>query len=83
MNAEDYRWPWTSFGCGASVGGWVFAYSAHYFLTKTRMSGLFQTAFFFGHTAIFCVGLGLAMGAVAHLAAGVFVRKIYRGVKAD
>ena len=81
--AEDWRWQWFSFGTGASVGFWVFAYSVHYFLFKTRMSGLFQTAFYFGHVAMLCVGLGGAMGSVAHLAAGAFVRAIYRGVKCD
>lgn len=65
------------------MGAWVFAYSVHYYWTKTRMSGLFQCAFFFGHTAIFCIGLGLAMGAVGHISSQIFVRKIYRGVKAD
>lgn len=81
--AEDWRWPWFSFGTGASVGGWVFAYAGHYFVTKTRMSGLFQTAFFFGHSAMLCLGLAGAMGAVGHLAASAFVRRIYRGVKCD
>lgn len=83
LQAENHAWQWLSFGTGASVGGWVFLYAAFYFVTKTRMSGLFQTAFFFGHTAILCLGLGAAMGAVAHLAAGAFVKKIYRGVKCD
>jgi hypothetical protein len=31
----------------------------HYYAFKTRMSGLFQTAFYFGYTAMFCLALAL------------------------
>lgn len=31
-------------------------YSIHYFLAKTKMTGFFQTAFYFGYTAMFCLG---------------------------
>jgi len=50
----------------------------HYYAFKTRMSGLFQTAFYFGYTAMFCLGLALMCGAVGHWAASGFVRTIYR-----
>ena len=59
LNAENYHWQWTSFGAGASTAMYVFLYSVHYFTDKTNMTGFFQTAFYFGYTSIFCVGLGM------------------------
>ena len=32
----------------ASTSGYVFLYALHYFLFKTKMSGLLQTCFYFG-----------------------------------
>jgi hypothetical protein len=52
----------------------------HYYLFKTRMSGFFQTAFYFGYTAMFCFGLALMCGAIGYWAAAAFVRTIYRWV---
>ncbi|KFM22905.1 Transmembrane 9 superfamily member 3 [Auxenochlorella protothecoides] len=83
LNAENYHWHWTSFGAGASTSLYVFLYSVHYFFWKTKMTGFFQTAFYFGYTLMFCVGLSVMCGAVGHLGAGVFVRRIYRNIKCD
>lgn len=35
---------------------YVMLYSVHYFVVKTKMTGFFQTAFYFGYTAMFCLG---------------------------
>ena len=35
---------------------YVFLYSVHYFFMKTKMTGFFQTAFYFGYTLMFCLG---------------------------
>ncbi|WIA19220.1 hypothetical protein OEZ85_003860 [Tetradesmus obliquus] len=83
LNAENYHWQWTSFGMAGSTALYVFAYSVHYFLFKTHMTGFFQTCFYFGYTAMFCVGLGLMCGAVGFWGASAFVHKIYRNVKCD
>ncbi len=83
LNAENYLWQWPAFGMAASTGGYVFAYSVHYFVFKTHMTGLLQTAFYFGYTAMFCVGLGLMTGSVGYAGAAAFVRTIYRNVKCD
>lgn len=48
LNNEDYRWPWTSFCASASTAIYVFLYSVYYFFVKTKMSGFFQTVFYFG-----------------------------------
>jgi len=83
LNAEDYRWQWMSFLSSASTAGYVYVYSIYYFLVKTRMTGLFQTAFYFGYTAIGCVALGILCGTIGYLGASIFVRKIYSGVKVE
>lgn len=83
LNAEDYRWHWTSFLSAASTAGYVYVYSIYYFFFKTRMYGLFQTAFYFGYMAMFCLGLGLMCGALGYLGTSLFVHKIYTYVKID
>nr|VZI34539.1 unnamed protein product [Spirometra erinaceieuropaei] len=83
LNGEDYRWQWVSFCSGASTAVYIYLYSIYYFIFKTRMFGLFQTVFYFGYMAFFCVALGCMCGAVGYLASSVFVRKIYSTVKID
>jgi transmembrane 9 superfamily protein 3 len=83
LNAEDYRWQWTSFFAAASTSGYVYLYSIYYFLFKTKMYGLFQTAFYFGHMALFSLGLGIMCGTVGYVGSNYFVRKIYSTVKID
>uniref|UniRef100_A0A183SY76 Transmembrane 9 superfamily member n=1 Tax=Schistocephalus solidus TaxID=70667 RepID=A0A183SY76_SCHSO len=74
---------WVSFCSGASTAIYIYLYSIYYFIFKTRMFGLFQTVFYFGYMAFFCVALGCMCGAVGYLASSVFVRKIYSTVKID
>lgn len=83
LNAENYHWHWTAFGSGASTCLYVYLYSIHYFFAKTRMTGFFQTAFYFGYTAMFCIGLGLMCGAIGYLGAASFAKRIYRNIKLD
>ncbi|KAM7534563.1 hypothetical protein Aperf_G00000110799 [Anoplocephala perfoliata] len=83
LNAEDYRWQWISFFSGASTAVYVYIYSIYYFLFKTKMFGLFQTAFYFSYMAFFCFALGCMCGAVGYLSARRFVRAIYSTVKID
>ena len=49
----------------------------------SRMYGLFQTAFYFGHMALFSLALGLMCGTVGYIGSSYFVRKIYSTVKID
>ncbi|KAJ1621526.1 hypothetical protein T492DRAFT_1069239 [Pavlovales sp. CCMP2436] len=83
LNNEDYRWAWTSFLSGASTSIYVLAYSVYYFLFKTKMSGFFQTVFYFGYMLLFCTMLGLQCGAVGYLGCSAFVKRIYRNIKSD
>ncbi|KJE94757.1 transmembrane protein TM9SF3 [Capsaspora owczarzaki ATCC 30864] len=83
LNSEDYRWHWTSFLSAASTALYVYGYSIYYFLFKTTMYGLFQTSFYFGYMALFCIGLGVLCGTIGHAGTSVFVRQIYHNVKLD
>lgn len=83
LNAENYHWHWTAFASAASTAVYVYMYAFYYFAFKTKMTGFFQTAFYFGYTAIFCLGLGIMCGAVGYLGAQSFVRRIYRNIKCD
>ncbi|CAB0033396.1 unnamed protein product [Trichogramma brassicae] len=83
LNAEDYRWQWTSFLAAASTSSYVYLYSFYYFFFKTKMYGLFQTAFYFGYMALFSLALGLMCGTVGYVGTSFFVRKIYSTVKID
>jgi transmembrane 9 superfamily protein 3 len=47
------------------------------------MTGFFQTCFYFGYTAMFCLALGITTGAIGYCGASAFVRKIYRNIKVD
>ena len=67
----------------ASCGRYVFLYAVHYFFVKTKMTGLFQTCFYFGYTLMFCLGLAIMTGALGYLGSAVFVRRIYRNIKCD
>jgi transmembrane 9 superfamily protein 3 len=83
LNNEDYRWAWTSFLSGASTSLYVLAYSVYYYLLKTKMSGFFQTTFYFGYMALFCGALSLMCGAIGYLGCAAFVKRIYRNIKSD
>ncbi|KAI3436249.1 hypothetical protein D9Q98_002302 [Chlorella vulgaris] len=83
LNAENYHWHWTAFSAGASTSVYVMLYSLHYFLMKTKMTGFFQTAFYFGYTLMLCLGLSMMCGAVGYLGSMAFVRRIFRNVKVD
>ena len=55
LNAENYHWHWTAFASSASTAVYVYLYAIYYFAMKTKMTGFFQTAFYFGYTAMFCL----------------------------
>ena len=83
LNNEDYRWSWTSFAASSSTAGYVLLYSIYYFFMKTKMSGFFQTLFYFSYMAIFCLALGVMCGTLGYTGCSIFVRRIYRNIKSD
>ncbi|KAI8333110.1 hypothetical protein BC941DRAFT_435122 [Chlamydoabsidia padenii] len=83
LNSEDHRWHWVSFWTCASTAGYVYLYSIYYFFAKTKMTGMFQTSFYFGYTALLSLGLFFMLGSIGHFSANLFVRRIYQNVKID
>jgi len=83
LNAEDYRWQWTSFLSAASTAIYVYMYSFYYFFFKTKMFGFFQTVFYFGYMALFSAALGIMCGTFGYIGTSLFVWKIYSTVKID
>lgn len=47
------------------------------------MYGFFQTTFYFSYTSLLCVALAVMTGAIGHLGATLFVRRIYQNIKID
>ncbi|KAL6431987.1 hypothetical protein ACFW04_007434 [Cataglyphis niger] len=82
-NVDFFHRQWTSFLAAASTAGYVYIYSFYYFFFKTKMYGLFQTAFYFGYMALFSLALGIMCGTVGYIGTNAFVRKIYSTVKID
>jgi transmembrane 9 superfamily protein 3 len=83
LNAEDWRWHWVSFSAPASTAVYVFLYSVYYFLTKTQMTGVLQICYYFSHMGVLSVCVALFCGAIGHVTADLFVRKIYKDIKSD
>ncbi len=83
LNAEDYRWQWTSFLAGGSTALYVYLYAIYYYTFKTRMSGMLQTSYFFGYMAVFCFSLFILCGTLGYIGTNLFVRKIYQYIKAS
>jgi len=83
LNAEDYRWKWSSVLSGGSTAIYVFLYAIFYFYTKTAMSGLYQTIFYFGYSILFCISLFFLGSSVAYTGTRLFVLKIYQNIKSD
>ena len=50
---------------------------------QTKMSGFFQTLFYFSYMAIFCLALGVMCGTLGYTGCSIFVRRIYRNIKSD
>lgn len=83
LSAEDYRWWWASFFYGGSTGLFMYAYCFAFYFSRSSMSGILQTSFFFGWMLVACYFFVLMLGAVGFYSAMFFVRKIYAAVKPD
>ena len=68
---------------GSSTALYVLLYAVYYFFTKTKMSGIMQTAYYFGYMTLFSVGLAILCGTIGYMGASAFVHRIYRLIKSD
>lgn len=83
LAAEDHRWQWRSYLCGASTGAFVAAYSLYFYAFQSDMDGLMQGAFFFGYSGVCCWALAVMLGWVGWRASLAFVRGMYRAIKSE
>ncbi|XP_059065677.1 transmembrane 9 superfamily member 2-like isoform X1 [Cryptomeria japonica] len=83
LAVEDHEWWWRSMLCGGSTGVYIFGYSLYYYFTRSDLTGLMQTSFFFGYNACICYGFFLMLGTVGFRASLLFVRHIYHSIKCD
>ena len=83
LNAENYHWQWISFLASGSTAGYVLLYSVYYFFWKTKMTGFLQACFYFGYMGMFSIAFFMLCGTVGVAGSTVFVKRIYRNIKAD
>jgi hypothetical protein len=83
LSVENHRWWWRTFGAAATLGAFMYAYSAYYYHYQSQMDGVLQASFFFGYTFLLCYSFALMVGTVAWLVAWKFIKHIYRSVKID
>jgi len=83
LNSEDRRWKWVSIFSGGSTALYVFLYAEYYFHAKTQMSGVFQTAFYFGYMFLFSMAIFFVCGAIGYIGTIVFVKRIYTNIHTD
>ncbi|GAA6018174.1 hypothetical protein JCM10207_002857 [Rhodosporidiobolus poonsookiae] len=74
--AEDYRWHWRSFLCGASSGVYLFLYGLIFWATRLHLSGFANKVLYLGYLAMLAALEGIVMGAVGFGACWLFVRVI-------
>ncbi|CAN1252166.1 Transmembrane 9 superfamily member 5 [Linum perenne] len=80
LSVEDHRWWWRSVLRGGSPAIFMYLYSI-FFFSRSSMSGVLQTSFFFGYSACLCYAVFLMLGTVSFCASFIFVCRIYRAVK--
>ncbi|KAJ8268045.1 hypothetical protein COCON_G00132170 [Conger conger] len=83
LSGEDYRWWWRSVLSTGSTGIFIFVYSIFYYRNRSSMSGLVQSAEFFGYTLLTAFVFSLMLGAVSFAASLAFIRYIYNSLKMD
>merc|ERR1711920_111175 len=63
LQSEDWRWSWTSVFTAGSTGMYIFAYSVFYYIYRSYMTGVLQSAIFFGYISIVSYSFVLMLGA--------------------
>ncbi|XP_064187301.1 transmembrane 9 superfamily member 1 isoform X3 [Anguilla rostrata] len=83
LSGEDYRWWWRSVLSTGSTGIFIFVYSLFYYRNRSSMSGVVQSAEFFGYSLLTAFVFSLMLGTVSFCASLAFIRYIYRSLKMD
>jgi transmembrane 9 superfamily protein 2/4 len=81
--AEDYQWWWRSFLTSGSCGGYLFLYTAFYFVSSLRMKGLVPVMLYFSYMGLLSFIFFVMTGTIGFMATFAFVRYIYGSIKLD
>lgn len=77
------NWQWLCFRVSSSLGWYIYAYTAYYFVWHLQMTDVVSILIYFSYMALVSAAVGVTCGAVGVITAIVFVRKIYGVVKKD
>ena len=68
---------------GGATGLFILGYAFFYYFKRSNMSGLLQTSYFFGYSALMSYAFFMMLGFVGFFSAFTFVKYIYGAVKTD
>jgi len=83
LQSEDWRWWWRSFATAGSTGVYILGYAIFYYKYRSYMSGVLQTAFFFGYIVAVSYAFFLMLGAVGWWCTFAFLKQIYGAIKSE
>eukprot|EP00761_Pharyngomonas_kirbyi_P012150 gb/GECH01012177.1/.p1 GENE.gb/GECH01012177.1/~~gb/GECH01012177.1/.p1 ORF type:complete len:594 (+),score=103.58 gb/GECH01012177.1/:1-1782(+) len=83
LSMENYKWWWRSFFSGGATSVFILAYSVFYLWAESSMDGFFQLSFYFGYMVAICYFFFLMLGSVGFFSSLIFVKRIYKAIKAD
>ncbi|KAM0286512.1 hypothetical protein ACHAQH_000940 [Verticillium albo-atrum] len=81
--AENYNWQWRSFLAAGTCGGYIFANSLLYLVTKLKLGGLAGGVLYVGYSALISFLFFILTGSIGYFASWWFVRRIYASIKID
>jgi transmembrane 9 superfamily protein 2/4 len=83
LNEENYKWQWPSFIGPFGISGYLFLYGLYFYSEFYEYDGAFQLITFLLSSAALALTVGVICGFVGVLSALLFVKMIYRNLKAD
>jgi transmembrane 9 superfamily protein 3 len=83
LQNEVHHWQWPSFIAPGFTGLYVFGYSLYFMCARTKVSGVFQIAYFVGYSAVLSAAVAGLAGGVGFTATNIFVHKIFSNLKLD
>ncbi|CRK32270.1 hypothetical protein BN1723_014605 [Verticillium longisporum] len=81
--AENYHWQWRAFLAAGTCGGYIFANSLLYLVTKLKLSSLAGGVLYIGYSALISFLFFILTGSIGYFASWWFVRRIYASIKID
>lgn len=83
LSMENHNWWWLSFVSGGATSFFIFSYCFYFLYSESKMSGFMQVSHYFGYMLLICYALFLMLGTVGFNCSLIFVKQIYRSIRAD